>query len=339
VSTTARFVLPKVTPRDGIGPGWTVALVLTATANVYALDLVSPTGHVRQVRTVHAVDPEIDDWSLDHQRVAISSVSKTGHTDLLLVDLAGGPVGGGPLPNDERFVGFNFTDGTAFDVMGEDPTTHKDSVSVLPNGDFDANGVAPIHTVAMYDGSELLAFVNGKPASVTGGARLTVLQGGRTVVAVPAPSGDCRPVRIWSATAILAACAGGLWSVPIDGAKPQLLSKEDPGIVASDGTRDYPWGVEDVYAVGGARFDFEMPSCGSDGAIARVGADLLPHRAAHLYGVVLGSTTSAIYFIELTGGCVTEHGTVYRYQPSEAGPTTVLTDVVAAMTVSAPPAG
>jgi len=334
------FTVPKVNTWHNIGPGWTVALTSSA-KTTFTLVLVDPSGARTTITTLHSDYGQILDWSQNRQRVAVFLAPKTGNASLVVIDLASHSQTSDALSGIYQFQGFNDPEGTSYDKVVDNPSGHGQSIAVVPVGSAKLTSTTPTHTLQTLQGSAIVAYVNGRPVTISGGASIAVRSGARVLASVPSPGGSCAPVRVWSTRSVLVLCSTGLVTVSFDGGHSVLVSKPDPGIKENDGTMNYPYGLSDAVTLNGQTYVIEGPPCGSAYPVARLDSNLVPRRVGSLHGVdvsgaVTGATDKALYLLQIHGGCPSDTGTLYRYDPAANTMTTVLSGVTAAITVSQP---
>ena len=193
--------------------------------------------------------------------------------------------------------------------------------STLPTDQLDGAGKYNGYFLQTPDGSQL----------VLGADKGMVVMGNDGVVArqlpMPAPSSSCKPVRWWTSSEILATCVAPgrvdmgmeLWQVPVAGQTPTRL-------IAPDTTQVI--GYQNAWKVPSGTFLENVPGCGGDGLLYRLGSDTKTTRVT-VPGVDPGKTVRVVgvtgheLLLKTSGNCGARTKVLRIYDPA-ANTATVL---------------
>lgn len=339
-----RFTPPRVKMWDGVSAGWTVAVTTrsstSAAGTVYLLD---PAGHRTRVASVSASYIRDIRWSDDHSRIALELSNDGNSQQVETIDLRTHTEAKFAMPVHGQFLGFAAPDGsTQAILLGSRVRVVDPSGAVRSTRPATSADVYPADA---FGQSVIAASVNGRPVVISGGKgrALTIDDlAGHRITTLLGPERGCAPDKPWSRRSLLVRCGSGFWELSLDGGPAVRLARPDPGIVLRDGTRDLPYGLFDLYRVSGQLYGGEVESCGGNEAIARIGADQLPHRVpARVGGLptsggITGVTDTAFYYLTVTGGCSSPVTTLYSYAPAQHRVTKLLGGtILAALTLGA----
>jgi hypothetical protein len=315
-----RFTTPHVQSWRGVGPGWTVAIWSRTPQNDrQTVFLVAPDGRRKAITTLTGLaDVEFAGISQDNSHVALSA-SVGGPPMLVIVDLRTRMRH--RFADDGHFVGFADPQGTLVRMeTGDGRTRIVDDAghtrSVRPSSAVD-------HALNTATGSRLPLTMNGQPVIVTSGRSIVIRTlAGRTLATLRMPGGGCLVIEPWDDSSLAVQCDSGMFAVPLDGSAPVTIAKPAPRVRVGQGTNlgRLPYRLYDVVRVAGHEYGVEVPSCGANDRIARVGDDLVARAVEEdgvaVSGAVSGHTDDAFYYVKMTG-CQASGGTLYRYTPAD----------------------
>lgn len=234
-------------PWRSVGAGWVLAEYATGTTNnlgTTTLELVSPAGakyplHTWTAKSVLQI-PTLAAWSPSKTEVLLQ-VWGNAYTEFDRLNLMTGKITTiTKLPLGMRVVSYTLPTGLQFlaDVITSTATTWTETVERLTKTGLRVKTIitlkhnaidsAPLNPVYAPDGASIALGYPGGLAVVSnaGGAvkKLPVKGTGANL--------GCTAVRWWNSSTILGRCAGQLWLVPANGAKPTALTP-NAGIFAA----------------------------------------------------------------------------------------------------------
>jgi hypothetical protein len=166
-----------------------------------------------------------------------------------------------------------------------------------------------------------------------------VVMGNDGVVArqlpMPGPRSNCRPIRWWTSTVVLAACETPatssptvvadevqLWQVPLAGGVPTPLTPVD----------EHSLGYRDAWQLPSGTFLQDVPGCGGDGLLFRLTTDMQTQRVTvpgvdRANAVVGVGVTADKLVVEANMGCGSRTRSLLIYDPAANTATVLLADV------------
>lgn len=256
---------PRI-PWSKVGPGWSLTEYSLGTAGEPSkpgpttLYLISPSGQRYALDHWSAKGgvPILLDWSGDKNRALL----ETDSGKLEQLTLATGKVSSFNLAGQATPVGYTRPGGT--ELIGTSLTKSGNTMV----GRYSLTGkLLKVLTIAP-NGASVIGSADGRTlvASAPKGAELVSNSGGviRQLPVRGAASNTCRPVRWWSSSTVMLACASAstsnpatrLWLVPLSGARPTALTPQRSG-----SSRDL--GDLDAWQISGTTYLQAAGPCGT----------------------------------------------------------------------------
>jgi hypothetical protein len=252
-------------PWSHVGPGWELVDYSLGTAGtppkpgLSTLYLVSPSGQKYALHSwpAKAGTPSLLDWSGDKTR-ALMQTATAGQLEQ--INLMTGKVSFLSLAGQANAVGYARPGGQA--IIGTTLTNSGDTMV----GRYSLTGQLVKVLTISSNGANVIGSGSTLVVSTAKGLELVGGNGG-VLRALPVPgtgSSTCRPIRWWSASTVIASCAGTnqnepatwLWLVPVNGARPAALTPQ-----RSNSSRDL--GDMDAWQLPGGLYLQAAGPCGT----------------------------------------------------------------------------